>query len=183
MKINDGLYVITNDNKARFVLGTHGNNPLICIGINPSTATPDEPDRTIKWLGKFAEHKGFDSYIMLNVYPQRATNPNDMHIRRDDCLHKENIQHIKRVFKQLLDGKPRTILAIWGVSIELRPWLKDCLHDIINEIQNISPNCRWKCLGLIKEGHPRYPRSIKATAKYEDFDCMRRVHTPPFRAF
>jgi hypothetical protein len=93
-----------------------------------------------------------------------------MHIPRDDCLHKENIQHIKRVFKQLLDGKPRTILAIWGVSIELRPWLKDCLHDIINEIQKISPNYRWKCLGLTKNGHPRSSRGVKYTAEYKNFD-------------
>jgi hypothetical protein len=177
MRINEWLYVNTSDNKARFVLGTHGNNPLVCIGINPSTATPDEPDKTIKWLCKFAENKRFDGYIMLNVYPQRATDPNDMHRQRNDDLHKENLGQIKRVFEQLLSGKPRTILAIWGVSVELRPWFKDCLHDIINEIQKISPDCRWKCLGLTKEGHPRFPFGIRTTAEYEDFDVKTYINS------
>jgi len=41
------LYSKTSDNKARFLLGEKGNKTLICIGINPSTAEPDNLDRTL----------------------------------------------------------------------------------------------------------------------------------------
>lgn len=34
------IYKNTSDNKSRFVLGTKGDKPLICFGINPSTAEP-----------------------------------------------------------------------------------------------------------------------------------------------
>lgn len=39
---NDGMiYQNSPDNKARFVLGTRGNNPLIVMSINPSVGAPD----------------------------------------------------------------------------------------------------------------------------------------------
>ncbi len=72
------LYERTTDNYARFVLGTIGNNPLICFGINPSTAEPGNLDPTINYVSSIATSNGFDCFVMLNVYPQRATNPNSL---------------------------------------------------------------------------------------------------------
>ena len=44
------LYERTIDNAARFVLGTIGANPLICFGINPSTAEPGNLDPTVNYV-------------------------------------------------------------------------------------------------------------------------------------
>ena len=41
------LYVPPFYSEYRFILGTRGKNPLICIGINPSTAEPDNLDNTL----------------------------------------------------------------------------------------------------------------------------------------
>ena len=60
----------------RYVLGRVGRRPLVCIGINPSTAQPGALDPTLKSVERLANANGFDSWIMFNVYPQRATNPN-----------------------------------------------------------------------------------------------------------
>ena len=38
------LYVPNAYTEYRYILGTRGKNPLICIGINPSTAKPDDLD-------------------------------------------------------------------------------------------------------------------------------------------
>lgn len=62
----------------RYVLGRVGTHPLVCIGINPSTAQPGALDPTLKSVERLAAANGFDSWIMFNVYPQRATDPNDM---------------------------------------------------------------------------------------------------------
>ena len=62
----------------RYVLGRVGKHPLVCIGINPSTAQPGALDPTLKSVERLAAANGFDSWIMFNVYPQRATDPNDM---------------------------------------------------------------------------------------------------------
>ena len=71
----------------RYVLGRVGRHPLVCIGINPSTAQPGALDPTLKSVERLAAANGFDSWIMFNVYPQRATDPNDMdRVRRKSAL-------------------------------------------------------------------------------------------------
>ena len=74
----------------RYVLGRVGRHPLVCIGINPSTAQPGALDPTLKSVERLANANGFDSWIMFNVYPQRATDPNDMD-RAPDGLMREMV--------------------------------------------------------------------------------------------
>ena len=76
--IEKWLYAPNFYSEYRYILGTRGSNPLICIGINPSTAKPDDLDNTLKSVERIALGNGFDSFIMFNVYAQRATNPDDM---------------------------------------------------------------------------------------------------------
>ena len=42
------LYVPNDYTEYRYILGTRGERPLICVGINPSTAAPDALDNTLK---------------------------------------------------------------------------------------------------------------------------------------
>ena len=76
----------------RYVLGRVGRHPLVCIGINPSTAQPGALDPTLKSVERLANANGFDSWIMFNVYPQRATDPNDMDRVPDRALCDENLR-------------------------------------------------------------------------------------------
>ena len=69
------LYVPDFYTEYRYILGTRGKNPLICIGINPSTAAPDDLDNTLKSVARIAAGNGYDGWIMFNVYAQRATRP------------------------------------------------------------------------------------------------------------
>lgn len=43
---------------------------------------------------RVAERGGFDSFMMLNVYPQRANNPSDIHTAVDPELHAWNMRPI-----------------------------------------------------------------------------------------
>ena len=61
------LYVPDFYTEYRYILGTRGQNPLICIGVNPSTAAPDDLDNTLISVSRIAEGNGFDSWIMFNV--------------------------------------------------------------------------------------------------------------------
>ena len=81
----------------RYILGTRGKNPLICIGINPSTARPDALDNTLKSVQRIADGNGFDSFIMFNVYAQRATRPDDMERQCNFRLHQENLEAFRYV--------------------------------------------------------------------------------------
>ena len=84
----------------RYVLGRPGHRPLVCIGINPSTAQPGALDPTVKSVERLAASNGFDSWIMFNVYPQRATDPNDMDLVPDRALCDENLRWLAAVLAQ-----------------------------------------------------------------------------------
>ena len=84
----------------RYVLGRVGRHPLVCIGINPSTAQPGALDPTLKSVERLANANGFDSWIMFNVYPQRATDPNDMDRVPDRALCDENLRWLRAVLAE-----------------------------------------------------------------------------------
>ena len=68
---------------------------------------------------------------MLNIYPQRATNPNDIHFDVDNALHEQNALHISNT----LNRKNLTLLVAWGGIITIRTYFKKCLLEIA-EIAN-----------------------------------------------
>ena len=86
--IDKWLFVPNFYSEYRYILGTKGSNPLICIGINPSTAKPDALDPTLKSVERIALNNGYDSFIMFNVYSQRATNPDLMEKELNCVLHR-----------------------------------------------------------------------------------------------
>jgi hypothetical protein len=159
------LYEHNQDNSARFVLGTVGSNPLVCFGINPSTAEPSRLDRTARAVQTVAERSNqFDSFIILNVYPQRATNPDNMHREFSKELKEQNEQHIAKV----IDDKKLTLWAAWGTSITKRPYLIHLLQDIIKLPQ--VQKCEWRRQdNLTKAGHPRHPLYLRRDANFTDF--------------
>ena len=61
------LYVPDFYTEYRYILGTRGPDPLICIGINPSTAAPEDLDNTLKSVSRIAAGNGYPSWIMFNV--------------------------------------------------------------------------------------------------------------------
>ena len=163
-------WIYKNDaaNKNRFVLGVKGKSPLICIGINPSTATPDKLDNTLTAVSRRALDYHFDGWIMLNVYPQCATNPNNLHKRLNKTIHKQNLLEIEKILRQFPDA---TIWAAWGNLIEKRNFLKTCLKDIIT-LSN-KYNCKWISVGDIsKLGHPHHPLYLKKELMPEEFEVM-----------
>ena len=151
----------------RYILGTVGNNPLITIGINPSTAEPEKMDNTMKSVERIAMGNGFDSFIMFNVYAQRATDPNQMNKEINPMLHKENMQAFQWILEN--SGKKPIIWAAWGTNIERRKYLKECLREMIN-ISNLY-NAVWCKVGKCSvKGHPHHPLYLKKDSRIEAFD-------------
>jgi hypothetical protein len=98
------------------VLGTVGEYPLVCFGINPSTATPSTLDRTVARVSRFAADNGFDSWTMLNVYPQISTDPRGLDRVYQADLKTENERTIARLLGERRSNQPRTLLAAWAGS-------------------------------------------------------------------
>lgn len=162
------IYSNNQNNMARYTLGEPGKNNLICIGINPSTAEPEKLDSTLTVVKKLSLQHNFDGWIMINIYPQRATNPNNLHKEIDLYLHNENLKHIQ----ELIQIYPQfTIWAAWGTLIEKRKYLKHCLFDIYKLLNN-----RWISIGPIsKNGHPHHPLYLKHDSEIFDFNIQKYI--------
>ena len=171
--IEKWLYAPNFYSEYRYILGTRGKNPLICIGINPSTAQPDQLDNTLKSVERIALGNGFDSFIMFNVYAQRATSPDDMEKACNPLLHKENLEAFRYVLS--ISDKP-AIWAAWGAIIEKRKYLPACVRDML-EVGN-AYGAQWYCAGAItKKGHPHHPLYLRKDEKIKPFDVAHYLDT------
>ncbi len=164
--ITKWLYAPNFYSEYRYILGTRGQKPLICIGINPSTAQPDDLDNTLKSVQRIALGNGYDSFLMFNVYAQRATDPDAMEKVCNPLLHRENMEAFRYVLS--LSDSP-AIWAAWGAVIEKRGYLKDCLRDMLDIGRQYS--AQWYCAGAItKKGHPHHPLYLRKDEKLRPFD-------------
>lgn len=164
------IYAQSEDLKNRYLLGTKGMRTLICCGVNPSFASPEDLDPTMKNVEYFAEKNGYDSYVMINLYPMRATDPHDMHLVRDDTIVKENLEHIEK----LISTGSCDIWAAWGTLVKTRKYLKECLLQIADIADKYD--CKWFTIGeKTKEGHPHHPLYLSKKCGMESFDVYEYI--------
>ena len=167
------LYAPNFYSEYRYILGTRGKNPLICIGINPSTAQPGDLDNTLKSVERIALGNGFDSFIMFNVYAQRATDPDAMEKTCNMALHRENMAAFRYVLS--ISENP-TVWAAWGTIIEKRDYLPQCVMDMTAIGQEYGAN--WVCAGKCsKKGHPHHPLYLRKDEAIRPFDVESYLQT------
>lgn len=163
---NKWLYVPEIYTEYRYILGTMGERPLITIGINPSTAKPNELDNTLKSVQRIMNGNGYDSFVMFNVYAQRATEPTKMDKIFNRKLHEENMKAFRWLLSKYSSAE---IWAAWGTTVEVRPYLKECLQEMVNIANEYG--VKWYRAGkLSKKGYPHHPLYLKADSKLEEYD-------------
>ncbi|MCY7007996.1 metallophosphoesterase [Fusobacterium simiae] len=183
------------DNKSRFVLGeVTGSNPLICFGINPSNAKLIDgrlqTDKTIEKIKSIADMENYDGWIMLNLYAQVTSEPNNLDRILNNSLHSKNIDEIEKILNRFPNSD---ILACWGNCIEKRMYLKYCLKGLkinksinnyifLDEIKDIkgiislTKGREWFYRGVItKKGHPNHQVRTKQSAKLEKFNIKKYI--------
>ena len=123
-------------------------------------------DPTLKSVERIAHANGYDSFLMFNVYAQRATRPDDMEKAMNPLLHGEN----RKAFRYLLSLSPApAVWAAWGNIIEKRDYLKDCMRDFLEDGKNVG--AKWYTAGpLLKSGHPHHPLYLRKDTQLFDFD-------------
>lgn len=147
------IYHPDRDDQWRYTLGRSGARPLLVIGLNPSTATQEKLDPTVTRVEKVARQCGFDGFVMLNLYPVRATKPQDLASKADPVAYKRNLEEIEKVIAQ--EPVP-TIWAAWGESVVNRPYLIRARDELFQRLAKYAP--QWRRFGdLTANGHPRHP--------------------------
>lgn len=124
------------------------------IGLNPSTATHEQDDPTIRRCIRFCKDWGFDGYVMLNLFAFRATDPADMKFH-NQRLYMEEVRNTK-VIDQITDIVDMIVCA-WGAH-----------GTFLNQGEAIRDYLKEKPLhhlGLTKGGYPGHPLYKRASTK------------------
>ncbi len=167
MAMSGWIYEKSVDNSARFILGERGEKPLVCIGVNPSTAEPENLDNTLRCVKAWSKRLGFDGWIMLNLYPQRATDPDGLHNKNNLYMDALNGLVIR---KFTLSHKSLTVWAAWGTLIEKREYLRGCLFGIVASF-NLHTKPNWITIGKRSiAGHPHHPLYLSVKSEVKEFD-------------
>lgn len=115
------VYEYDDTRNLRFALGNYGEKTLICIGINPSSASDQESDRTMNELIKFSKTNGYDSCIMINPCPIRSARPSDLpkDSEMDGNITRMNLECIEKVLTQCVGCDA---LIMWGNFVTSRTY-------------------------------------------------------------
>lgn len=168
------IKMIGNKDRLRYVLSKPGKNVLFVVGVNPSTANEEKPDPTMRKVMGFAEVNGFDGFVMLNLYPQRCADPDELHQEVRKHYVKKNFDHIHdQVLAYIRKQNKVTILAGWGNLIEKRDYLKEiigALYLMLNG-EDFKDKVEWKMIRLSKDENPIHPLTFKEKyGPFKDFD-------------
>ena len=157
------LYI--GDTEERYLLGEPGGANVLILGVNPSTASPGESnlDPTIKRVRKIVSANGFDGWIMANLYPLRATDPDKLPLQADKKLLERNLKVLGALQSSYYIQR---VWAAWGDVIDTRDYLGAALIDIEATLEDVG----WYRIGkTTRKGNPRHPLYQKESEKFEPF--------------
>ncbi|MBN2836315.1 MAG: DUF1643 domain-containing protein [Candidatus Delongbacteria bacterium] len=132
-------------------------------------AEPENLDPTLRQVKARALSLGYDSWIMINLYPQRATDPDDMDSVLNQEIQLKNLEEVKKYLPESCN-----IWAAWGTLIEKRPYLSECLRALYDIL---GPECRWFTIGKrSKAGHPHHPLYLGKDLPQDNFDIEKYIN-------
>ncbi len=150
----------SEDRKYRYALWRiwdEGKPLIMFIGLNPSTATEDKNDPTIRRVIHFAKTWGYGGVYMMNLFAIVSTDPSILAQKGIDAMGQNNW------WLPYISTKCKTIVFAWGN-------FKEAKQRSIEAIE-IFPDAI--CLQKNKNGSPKHPLYVKG-------DIMPRRFTDNF---
>lgn len=124
------------------------------IGMNPSTATAEVDDPTIRRETVFTQREGLVRYVKCNVMDYRATSPKDLLKPGVVPCSPENLPEIALQ----ASGAALVVLAYGAAPKPLRG------HGEAVSAMLRKMGIKVMCLGLTNEGLPRHPLYVRGDA-------------------
>ena len=132
------------------------SRPLVICGLNPSTATADIDDATIRKEVGFAKLWNCGRLVKVNAYAYRATKPDDMkraYKNGVDIVGPENDASIVAAI-ELAKTEDGIVLVAWGANIS---WKGNTLRQ--QKLARLFGDIA-ECLGTNDDGTPKHPLYI-----------------------
>jgi hypothetical protein len=130
--------------------------PVMFCMLNPSKATAEVDDPTIRRCIGFAKSWCCTELIVVNLFALRATDPKEL-LTHPSPVGPENDDHILRAAAETKPGG--MIVAAWGTHGEL--YGRDAAVRVLLE----QAGYEIFCLGTTKGGFPRHPLYVRSDMK------------------
>ena len=129
--------------------------PLAWCMLNPSTATEEVDDATIRRIKSFTMAAGYSKLVVVNVFALRSRNPTDLTAHADP-VGPRNVEALTEAFAE----SARVVFAwgSWKIGRLAHPDVKQLALDAGHQPM---------CLGVNKDGQPRHPLYLPRTAWFE----------------
>lgn len=139
----------------RFALGrvalvSPGKPPLVVLGMNPSYADDQRSDKTINRIIEASVHHGYSGWVMLNLYPERATSPDNL-APFDQQLSTSNCNAMEAVLTRF---GVTAVLGAWGNPPNQT--IRAARKDVLSTLKRLNVQV-FSFDALTAEGHPRHP--------------------------
>ena len=152
--------ILSDDRQYRYSLWRiwdETKEPVVFIGLNPSTADESEDDSTIRRCIDFAESWGYGGIYMLNLFAYRTKEPKIMK-SMDDPVGPDFLKYFAAHVSLV-----STVVVAWGNHGEFQ--------DRANEVLDlIMDNYNVRCFGLNKNKTPKHPLYLKGTTPLMKYD-------------
>ena len=126
---------------------------VMFIMMNPSTATEDIDDPTVKKCRGYAEQWGYNDLIVTNIMAYRATHPKAL-LTVDDPVGPENLRRIRT----LIEMQRPLVICAWG-----RPPAK--LRYAETQVKALLTDCNPHVLRLNTTGGPWHPLYLPSSLR------------------
>jgi hypothetical protein len=139
--------IFSDDRKYRYALWRSWSSirqPLLFVGLNPSTANEITDDATITRNTARSSQNGFGGLLMANLYAYVSTNPADL-LKDGQGIGQENDDYLNQMIK--MAGR---VVCCWGSFREAQK-RADIVLKMIPEPY---------CLGVNADGQPKHPLYI-----------------------
>jgi len=150
-----GCWIYLGNETERYVLGEVGKTNMLIFGINPSSATPDNPDNTIRKVRSILAKNYYDGWIMMNLHPQRTADPKAL------TNNEQLLRNNSTVLNFVLDNLPISdVWYAWGNAIDELSAVRRSLQNSLAEIKVVLSERnlkRYHYGELTKKGNPRHP--------------------------
>lgn len=167
------IYSTNQSNSERYAIGAEGPNKLFVVGLNPSTATSKVSDTTITKVRNVAGNNHFQGFVMINLYPLRSTDPDQLPLQANQETIATNISQILRLAEKASNP---VFWAAWGEDVVIRSYLKEALLELNQVVLEADGN--WIHLGaLTQSGHPRHPSRLAYSWQFSQFNMSKYLQS------
>lgn len=150
----------------RYALGRKGENNILVVGLNPSTANSQQLDPTSRNIEAIAKNNGYDGWLLVNLCSLRTPDTSRLPHEQTESEIWANLNQIRHLISAD-QFKFDTIWVAWGSELEYlhRGYLVKSACYLYRIVKHFK--LKPVCIGTNIGGHPTHPSPLAIAKKHK----------------